>query len=281
MAGLAAGLLLHPNFPEILRLSWIQTVDVLFVTSWTGKAGFELGTEFQPLEPGALLRFASLPFLFTSAALLPAWRSRRIDPLPLVFTLAALAFAVMTARTARFIEYLAPFAAAALALSLRDRPRGGRRAAALIAGSLVFTLLVGLKPIQDLAQRGDDIPPRFMAALERWVPPGAQVFTCEWGLTGELMLALPERRFLVALDPVFFWKKDPEKYRRWFETVHQGPPDAAEIVRREFGARHVICFNRPEWQRFFAALERDTAVRARLRSPYWYVYDLGDLALER
>ena len=48
------------------------------------------------------------------------------------------------------------------------------------------------------------------------IPVGARVFTCEWGLTGNLMLALPDRRFLVALAPTLFQAKDPELYKLWY-----------------------------------------------------------------
>ncbi len=100
------------------------------------------------------------------------------------------------------------------------------------------------------------------------------MFTCNWGLTGELLLALPERRFMVALDPVLFHRKDPERYREWFALVRRASPDAARIVRERFGARYVLCELDPTWRPFVESLERDPSVRPIFRGPLWYAAEI-------
>ena len=46
-------------------------------------------------------------------------------------------------------------------------------------------------------------------------------------MTGYLLHALPERQFLVALDPTFFQAKDPELYAVWYAATRKPPPGVA------------------------------------------------------
>ncbi|HUI46886.1 MAG TPA: hypothetical protein VL122_12985, partial [Nitrospirota bacterium] len=113
--------------------------------------------------------------------------------------------------------------------------------------------------------------------LQKLIPPGSQIFTTEWGYTGELMLALPERRFIVALDPTFFYMKDPTLYRLWYSLPREAPSDAAELIRRYFGARFVLSFDEGRWNEFYTKLASDPRVRLPLVSDYWLLFDLGEL----
>jgi hypothetical protein len=122
------------------------------------------------------------------------------------------------------------------------------------------------------------VPSYVAKAMRDAIPPGAQVFTCEWGLTGYLMHALPERRFLVALDPTLFQAKDPELYALWYVITRQPPPDVDRIVRERFGARYVACFYDPQFDAFNARLASAPGVRTVLFSEDWNVYDLGAAA---
>jgi len=64
-----------------------------------------------------------------------------------------------------------------------------------------------------------------------------------------MLLALPERHFMVALDPVFFWILDKARYRTWYDTVHDPPPEPALLLRASFDAQFVLCDIRPSWGR--------------------------------
>lgn len=275
LAGLAAGILVHPNTANLLRLTWIVSARILVGTAWAHAPGFELGQEFQPFHPVEALRWLSVPLALAVAAGVLAWRRRRDDPVPLGLALAALAFGLLTLRTSRFLEYLAPFSAAAFAVAASRWSWARAAAAPVLAGAMVLTLLFGSSPIRALGTRGDDLPPRLAAYLQEAIPAGSQVFTCEWGLTGELLLALPDRRFVVALDPVLFYLKDPERYRLWYDLPRQGPPDAAALIRERFGARYVLCTANPPWSPLLRRLTADPGVRRLLKSPLWYLYDLG------
>lgn len=271
--GLALGIGLHPNFPANVELFWIQNWGVLFDTVWGAKDGFEMGGEFNPFSPLGLLRYVLVPAGMAALAATLAWRMRAVDPLPLTVAVIALAFLIVTLRTQRFIEYLAPFAVFALALCWRP-PRGRALAPALVGLGVLWIGLFARHPVDLLREREPSFPEEVTMALRAVVPPGEQVVTCEWHATGELMLALPERRFMVALDPVFFAMNDPEAYRLWFETVHQPPRAPATLLRDAFGARFVICDRRVKWLPLVTALRGDEAARLRGIFGLWVVYEL-------
>jgi len=270
-----AGIALHPNFPNNVELFKIINYTVLFDTAWSGKEGFEMGGEFKPFSPLSVLRYVALPALAAGAAAALAWRRRADATLPLALALTALAFFVITLRTQRFIEYLAPFAVFALAVAW-PRERGRGVAPALVAFGSIWIVLFARHPIELLLDRIDAFPVEVTQALQEVIPEGEQVVTCEWHATGEMMLALPERRFIVALDPVFFAVNDPERYRLWFETVRRPPENSAVLLRDTFDARFVVCDTRMKWLPLMQALEGDEFARLRGIYGFWVVFELLD-----
>lgn len=261
--GLALGVAVHPNFPELLSLFWTQNVEILVRTAWANQPGFELGGEFLPFGAFAALQNLLWPTLCAAMAVWVSWRHRREEPTLAVFTSAAVMFLALTARSQRFVEYAVPFCVLAGAMAA-PRLRWKALGPAVTLASLVWMGTVGRQPVAWLASRGEDIPASVGAEWRALIPEGAQVFTCDWGLTGELMLELPERRFMVALDPVFFWKKDPRRYRLWYDAVRSSPPNPGDLLRSEFGATYVLCDDRREWSAFVRQLELDPTVRKRL-----------------
>jgi hypothetical protein len=273
LAGMAIGVALHPNATNLVRLSWIVVREVLVRNAWGSRQGFELGTEFNPFTSGDWVRLLLPCVVMTLVAVLLAARRPRRDPVALAFALSALAFGVLTVRTARFAEYFAPFSAAALALAAREiawRPFTG----VVFAASLAFTAPSKLETVRVLGARRELIRPELAASLRAIVPEGAQVFTCEWGHTGTMMLALPERRFIVALDPTLFYLKDPDLYRLWFTLPRAPPPHPAETIRRQFGADFVICRWDPRFREFLTDLAFEQDVRTVVNDENWNVYDL-------
>ena len=280
IAGIGVGVALHPNSMNLLRLTWIQIVDVLLRNAWGAKAGFDLGGEFLPTTAEGWATGLAICVLMTLVGFWLAVRDRRQDDLPLAFALAALAFGVLTGTTNRFVEYFAPCAVLCLALAARPLswrylPQG------LLAAALVYTVSLNYGYLRAMTQSPDCMPPSAAAFLRQQIPVGAQVFTPGWGSTGTLMLALPDRRFIVALDPTFFYVRDPELYRLWYRISHEGVPHAADLIRQRFGARYVVCFYPQkilpqEVTPLQAQLSAEPGVRSYSIDGLWLLFDLGD-----
>lgn len=272
--GLAAGVALHPNVSNLLRLTWIGIVDVLFRNTWGARAGIEMGRELAPLTPAQWAMWLLAPAAMTAASLGIAWRHRRTDAVALTFAIAALVFGVLTARTSKFVEYFVPLSVAALALASRSISWRG-----FLPATLVVTLAYAAVPLSTtlhrLHAREERLPPALATQLRAAIPSGAQVFTTEWWHTGTLMLALPERRFIVALDPTFFLVQDPELYALWYRLPRSAPRDAAAIIRGSFRARYVLSFREERWQPFYVRLASDPSVRTLLVADRWMLFDLG------
>lgn len=278
LAGIAVGVALHPNATDLVRLNWLVMVDVLFTSAWSGTGKvLDLGGEFEPFAIAQWLTWLLAAAAMTAAAIALAWRERRSGSLPLAFALGALAFGALTVRTARFAEYFIPFSVVALALASRSI-RWRWFPAVVAAACIAYSAKPISETLHGLGERSERIPPELAAWLQSRIPVGAQVFTCEWGHTGTLMLALPDRRFIVALDPTLFYAKDPELYRVWIRLQREGPPGTAAAIRERFGAKYVVCFWDERVRAFSDRLAFEPAVRTLLVSEHWNVYELGEPA---
>jgi len=282
VAAMVAGLAVHPNAANLVRFTWLQIAGALVANVWGGKQGLEMGTEFSPFSWSQWTDLLLLTVAVAGAALFVAFRQRKISCVPLAFALAALAFGMLTVRTARFAEYFVPLSVLALALALRTLRRPAFRYAP-VALLIIALLYQGREEAALLARLHgwpNRIPSYVAKVMGAGIPVGAQVFTCEWGLTGNLMLALPDRRFLVALDPTFFQAKDPELYKLWYSMTRHPPRDVAQIVRERFGARYVACFFDDQFREFNERLASEPGVRTLLVSEDWNVYDLEGITTE-
>jgi hypothetical protein len=275
LVGIAAGVLVHPNAGNLLQLNWIVQSNILVQNAWGATAGFELGQEFDPPTLTLWLTRLLPATLLVLFALVIGWRRRERDNLPLAFALAAIGFGVLTARTYRFVEYFVPMAAIAGAFAF-DVLSWRVPAAILSAAGVMYTAAFGLADYLALTRRGVDISPSLAGRLRSNIPPDAQVFTPDWQMTGTYMMALPERKFIVALDPTLFYVKNPELYALWYRISRDAPPNLGMVIRHFFKARYVLFFERPEFASLLSRLETDPSVRLLLRTRIMYLFDLGD-----
>jgi len=276
VAGIALGLVLHPNSLNLIGINWLHMSDILFQGAWEKKTDLNLGKEFNPYTIAQWARYLVVTVLSLVTALVLGWRERRKSEVPLAFAIAALVFGLLTVKSLRFVEYFVPFSAAALALaspSIRIR----YFAPILLSVALLYLFVFGMGPYNILASKGPYIAPNIAKYFDQQIPVGAQIFTCGWDYTGNLMLALPERRFIVAADPTLFYKKDPELYRIWSQTPILAPLDSAQSIRNLFHSRYVICVNYPAYWRFFDALLKDPVARVLYSDDRWLLFDLGEV----
>lgn len=279
MVGIVAGIALHPNTSNLLAINWIHMTDILLHNAWGAKVEFNMGEEFDPFPLITWAQYLAGAVLMAGAALVFALRGRMKDSFPLACALAVLVFWLLTIRTNRFLEYFVPLSALALAVATRSSEK--RLLAPVLVGvSLFYTVLFGTIPYRNLASfdlKNWYMEPEVAKVFAREIPVGAKVFTTGWEYTGSLLLNLPARYYMVALDPTLLYKRDPALYDVWYRTLLDAPADSARIVRTRFDSRFVVAQNyQPLWP-FFRALAADPTVRLLFADEKWLLFDLGEL----
>jgi hypothetical protein len=277
LAGIIVGVAVHPNTVNLIQINWIHMSDILFRNAWGEKEGIDLALEFMPYSVEEWGRFLVITVIMTAAAFVIAWKYRHKSSVPLAFTITAIIFGLLTLMTYRFIEYFVPLSALALAVSMSTREKEIVAPVILIV-SLAYALVLGTAPYKILSlleTKNAYIDPNTVKYFEQQIPIGAQIFTTSWDYTGNLMLALPDRRFIVAADPTLFYKENPSLYKIWHNMVLSGPADSAAIVRNLFKGRFVISRNYETYLNFFDALRSDQSVKILYVDDRWVLYDLG------
>lgn len=238
VGGVAAGLLLHPGFPDNLRIWWIQ--NVLF---FRFRDVLDVGGEiFAPIPMDVLLFNLGwwIGFLVLGLAMARGGERRPATRESLYFAVATVAFAVLFIRMDRMSVYFFPFATMWLAAEMR------RRGAALTSAlelhralRLPTLLLIALFAaaslpkmtfiVETLRTRGASEAD--FAAVADAIPTGAKV-AAEWGSTEHYVFWQPRARYLNVLDPIFMARSNPGAYelqRRVFTGAEPDVPLAVAV----------------------------------------------------
>ncbi len=277
-AGLALGIVTHPYFPEILSFS---VVDIFRIGIVNEGARISVGAEWQPaswwdlaaacwpaylsLAVGiaAFLRFATRPGNSLS-------RDAMARVMACLFLAAG--FTALTLKSGRYVEYAVPcvvFAAGALLAvsrtvienewlpALRARFQAsfhGTRAAIAVLAATVAISTVGSQ-IAFAWGRTHWQASRYAFATD-WiranVPADEVIFHNVWDVSSVLFYLDDTHRYLVGLDPTFFYATRPERYAEWVDLTRAQNTDASKILS-DFGARTVLIDERSPYANAFAA----------------------------
>jgi hypothetical protein len=278
VVAIAAGVALHPNSVNLLSINWLHMADALFNNAWGKAKILNMGSEIYPYSLHEWLKYLAIASAMLAYALYRAVKNRKNDMIGLSVVIAAVVFCALTIESRRFLEYFVPLSAAALALTCRTSTRSNRLVlSCAIAVSLVLFYASGLTTLKGAKYSGEyfAMDAEFKKVLETKVPPGAQVFTTGWHYTGDLMLVLPERRFLVATEPTMMYKLDKNLYNYWYFIPMDLYKNPAGLIRTMFKSRFVVSENKAAYWKFFNSLNNDPTVKS-LYAGKWRLYDLGD-----
>ena len=294
VVGIAIATLLHPHFPNNLSGLYAQNVLVL-KAYWQASATLAAvkPAELRPL--GGALIAVSIPLLFCLLAVtVRAVRGKlRWHQDLSVLTIYALGYAVMTIKSARFLDYYAPCAVLFLACWFRQhawaehvelRWQRCLLAAALsayfaiigfipVAALLVaifaacelcnweqarhralivgFALAVGaftlggLRGFVEERAAADSVTAPYAEAgalLSQHLAPGDIVFTANWSEPPWLWFHAPEQRFMMFLEPMFFYLQSRERFELWHQTRLGQSPDPVSVIRDTFSARAAVLY---------------------------------------
>ena len=288
-AGWLLGQLVHPNVPENFRLAYLQNLVVPFHSTGAGSAALEAmtGAELTPLAAGRLAQQWPA-FLAPAAAIaLLAVRPRLRTRATLTVTLLAAAFLLGGALLfQRMFEVGAPLgllALAAIAAIAAERARQGSRTPLGGWAPLAATLAVLVGGLWTGAVvRARDMGASPPIGMARWLGengrPGERVFTAQWGYSAPILYFAPQLRTLVALDPTFFFARDPALFTTYADIAFGRDADPAGAIVRRFGSHYATVWRAPAFNSLANQLARDPRAHVVYLDPYYAVFRLDGAA---
>jgi len=270
------GLVVNPYFPNNLFVAWDQLVEVA--------RGVWLGSSDVPshLFGSELVAPRTSQFLGSYPAFLPAvcalvaflaYPSRRLSTEGLALVLMTGLLLGVGFLSERFLRFFFPAVVLLGARlwtelwgksALRESWRTSARAFALSAGVLVFSLLGGVADgsVVTVQNRVDGMstPGIYRPAVEflkRAAPPDELVYHNFWWDFSVLYHYRPDGRYVVALDPVFFHRFDPELFDKSLEAFSGQSDSIYRILDEDFGARWVFVPKEARYYPFFNLLRQD------------------------
>jgi hypothetical protein len=276
LLGPVLGLVLNPYFPGNLFVAWDQLVEVARAV-WLGASEVPahlFGTELVGPRTSQFLGSypAFLPALCGLVVFLAYPRQR--------LTTEGLALVLMTALllgagflSERFLRFFFPavvllgarlWAEILAGMTLREAWRRDGRAFAISVGILLVSLAGGLSDgsVLTVKQRvatinTTEIYRPAVEFLKREAPPDELVYHNFWWDFSALYHYRPNGRYVVALDPVFFQRFDPELFSKALEAFEGRSDDVFRMLRDDFGARWVFVPKDARYYPFFNLLRQD------------------------
>ena len=256
-AGIVAGMILNPYFPDNLIFSYHHMLPKL-----TNATSVRVGNEWFPYDTKQILE-NSLPALiaFASGTLALGLTGRKMDAGTALGLFASLLFGLMLFQARRFVEYFPPFALifAAFAWSpLFSRvPNSAQAASApgprsilrlqtyLPATVLLLAVLVSIKLSISPAQAAvDGSKPYGLYAnaslwLERNTPAGSRVFQTDWDDFPRLFYYNTHNTYLIGLDPTYLQLYNADLYDLWVDVTRGKVENPSQVIARTFGSRYI------------------------------------------
>ena len=276
LAGVLAGELLHPQFPNNLRGLYLQNVQVLR-DYWQGAGPMTVlrPVEIRGLPLGEfLLEFGPLVALLAAALIHALATRRRVRRETLLFGVYSAIYLAMTVQSHRFVEYLAPVGVLTLALyaqGLDWRPGWLTPARRALAGWGAIAVLAAYGTVGAVqSYRGQIAEPRRLyenrppfAGAAAWLAanlaPGEVVFATRFSDNPPLFFGAPQQHYLVFLDIYFMYAYSPEQGRLFRDLVFGLTADPAREVRERFHSR--VIFTQPDAFALIPQLDRDPSAR--------------------
>ncbi len=278
--GIAIGLVCNPYFPNNLLLSWEQIVLVAR-ENWLPGAripDYLFGPELMPPKLAHLL--GSFPGFLPALSGTVAWAAiprRRMSSDALALLLMSAVLLVVGLLSERFLGSFFPVAILAGARLWADLLSGThlgtlrkKHRAAFAATVAVFgACLVGgagdgsvLALRSSLLRRGsaETLRPAVRFLREN-AAADELVYHSFWWDFSILYHDRPDGRYVVALDPVFFYRKDPARFAEALDLHLGRSTDAYRVLKGNFGAAWVFLPKEPRSRPLFELMIRDERFR--------------------
>lgn len=272
-AGSLIGLVIHPNRFDDFYLWWVQNVLVMWY-KWTSDVNLFFGGELYPPELSFLTKSTTAVLVtLIACSIATVVSTRRRSTATLTWFGVTLFFGVLTLASKRFIEYSAPFTLAYAAFLLRDLVSdedlddwSARAPTIFMVVAWVVTACCGAllyRSYYDVKKDLEAEPEPGLKAAALWLKSHAAkndiVYTCDWDDFPQLFFYNSEQRYLICLDPMFFYAYDKNLWQTWFDTSNVRTQDVFNNVKLKFKANWVLATN--DFQNFIKKANGDPRFR--------------------
>ena len=250
--GLAAGLLIHPNFPNNLLAFYLNGILVpVFSLKW----GLELGAEFFPMSTREFVLFYPLIligiFLFIAMGIS---RQKKIAFATQVWMCVSGFFLVFAFFSRRYFWYAYPLMLVALASYISDWSNSGERLVflrghkaarfgAIALAAILFGAILSSAYKYFQYYRADEANyNRHYELVGEWMrqslPPGEVVFHSNWSDPQYFIGLNPKNDYFVTLDPIYMRYWNPQLYRLYRDISFGSTQDPYTLLKEKFGVRY-------------------------------------------
>jgi len=256
LAGIAAGLIINPYFPQNVLFLWDDIVPKIMGTDY----GSEVGNEWYPLDSWVVAKDSVIALAAYGAGMLltdrKEWKS---DPARLFWFLTASMWLLLMLKSRRFMEYFPPTAILFLAFSMRPwlrriSPGIWLRSGRTLVSGCFIALFVGTGLYHSITDVRSDIrkeaPVEAYRGAARWLaantPAGSTIFHTDWDDFPRLFFYNSRNTYILGLDPEYMRRLDPDLYRTWSDISDGKQAHPEDTILRTFGAEYVFTDNRHE-----------------------------------
>lgn len=267
-AGIGAGLVLHPNFPNNVLFLWYHIVPKIFSADYT--AG--IGNEWKPYSTLGLLGNSTMALAALLFGLLVTrFEALLRNPRLLFWLVFAVFYFLMTMKSRRFAEYFPPMALFFCAYAIADRLRGAdvslrglsRAVLASLAGVALVCAVAFYHVVRevrsDIASGGSaDVYLGASQWLMSNTEPLEVVMQTDWDDFPRLFHHNTHNRYVVGLDPDYMRFYDEDLFLLW-RDVTRGRSSHLDVLMEKTGSRFIVTDHRHD--RFIGRTDRDPCFR--------------------
>lgn len=263
-AGLIAGLIFNPSFPNNLQFYWEQAVQIGLI-NYQGIVA--VGFEWYPMKImdfitnnvlGWILAIGTFSVFLWRVKTGGAVNKEKFGQIITLYIFSGL-LAVMTLKSMRFIEYFAPFFILANAFLLDfslpqnfspvvEIKKFWKKNAVnkIIVSYLLITWLIVFIgkniELRDFTVKGYNW--RYLVGASEWLkkntPEGSLIFHTQWADWPMLFYHNDHNVYIAGMDPTFFYRYNQELYKTWATIGSGQESQPAEKIKNNFETNIIL-----------------------------------------
>jgi len=261
LAGILAGLIINPYFPQNLKFYWQQIFEIGII-NYRGLVN--VGGEWYPYPISQLIADSGIAIIFGIVALIFFFIFyKNQNKKSIFFFFSFLFFFVLTLKSKRYVEYFVPhlvfFSAFTFSLILEKVKLGrflkdfkkenyviGTVAIFVLIYTVILFPLIMAKDVYITRQTfkggiGFQLFAGVSGYLKENAAPAEIIMHTDWSDFPMLFYQNDQNYYIMGLDPTFMYKYDPDLYNLFAEiTTAQKNDNLHQIIKENFRASYFI-----------------------------------------